>query len=163
MESLMQTLVFPLTNRSVRQVFDYDTGTASIRFMYDSGARVPVWCSDVDFFRMAFPNAVKSGIKARITGFGTGGEMAEVFFVPKFELSKGEGEIVIERLPVVVLFKPQIGCDFIISETMVSKMDTFTFRYNKKELHMVTYKNKYICTSKRNNNELIDVSVWTQD
>ena len=38
---------------------------------------------------------------------------------------------------MVVLFKPNIGCDFLLSETMVSKMDTFTYRRNKKELQVM--------------------------
>ena len=50
MGSSTQTLIFPLTNRSVRQVFDYETDTVAYRLMYDSGARIPVWCSDVEFF-----------------------------------------------------------------------------------------------------------------
>ena len=55
MGSSTQTLIFPLTNRSVRQVFDYETDTVAYRLMYDSGARIPVWCSDVEFFLKAFP------------------------------------------------------------------------------------------------------------
>ncbi|MCR4930276.1 MAG: hypothetical protein K5988_09805 [Lachnospiraceae bacterium] len=68
MESSTQTLIFPLTDRSVRQVFDYETDTVTFRLMYDSGARIPVWCSDDEFLLKAFPDAKKTDITARVTG-----------------------------------------------------------------------------------------------
>ena len=162
MESSTQTLIFPLTNRSVRQVFDYETDTATYRLMYDSGARIPVWCSDEEFFLKAFPDAKKADITAKVTGFGKEAESASVFIIPKFILNDGNTEIVINNLSVVVLLKPNIGCDFLLSETMVSKMDTFTYRRSKKELHVITDKSEYYCTARKNNGELIDISIWVQ-
>ena len=162
MESLMRTLKFPLTKRSIRQIFDYDTGTAAIRFMYDSGASIPVWCSDVDFLIKAFPDAVKTGLSARITGFGTGVETADVFMIPDFELSDGNEAIHIMNLSIVVIFKPQIGCDFIMSESMLSKVDTHTLRHSTKELQIDFYKNMFVCTSKKLGGELLDIAVWMQ-
>ena len=70
--------------------------------------------------------------------------------------------MVINNLSVVVLFKPNIGCDFLLSETMVSKMDTFTYRRGKKELHIVSDKSEYNCTARKNNGELIDIAIWVQ-
>ena len=53
MGSPTQTLVFPLTNRSVRQIFDHETDTASYRLMYASGARIPVWYPDAELLLKA--------------------------------------------------------------------------------------------------------------
>ena len=162
MGSSTQTLIFPLTNRSVRQVFDYETDTVAYRLMYDSGARIPVWCSDVEFFLKAFPEAKKAEITAKVTGFGKEAETASVYIIPKYTLNDGNTEIVINNLSVVVLFKPNIGCDFLLSETMVSKMDTFTYRRGKKELHIVSDKSEYNCTTRKNSGELIDIAIWVQ-
>ena len=162
MESSTQTLIFPLTNRSVRQVFDYETDTVTFRLMYDSGARIPVWCSDDEFLLKAFPDAKKTDITARVTGFAREAETASVFVIPQFSLNDGNSAITINNLSVVVLHKPNIGCDFLLSETMVSKMDTFTFRRSKKEFHIVSDKAEYFCTAKKNNGELIDIAIWTQ-
>ena len=140
MESLMQTLAFPLTSRSVRQVFDYDTSSAVIRFMYDSGARVPVWCSDESFLKVAYPDAYRTALKGRVSGFGKGVETSSIYCIPRFTLSEAAKNFVIKNLLIAVLYKPQIGCDFIISETMLSKTDTFTFRRRKKELHILAEK-----------------------
>ncbi len=162
MESSTQILRFPLTNRSVRQVFDYETDTVAYRLMYDSGARIHVWCSDVEFFLKAFPEAKKADITAKVAGFGKEAETASVYIIPKYTLKDGNTEIIINNLSVVVLFKPNIGCDFLLSETMVSKIDTFTYRRGKKELHIISDKSEYNCTARKNNGELIDIAIWIQ-
>ena len=160
---LTQTLVFPLTNRSARQVFDYETSTAQIRFMYDTGARVPVWCSDESFLTVAYPDAYRTAMVGRVSGFGKGTENSLVYCIPRFVLSDGIREFVIKDLLVAVLFKPQIGCDFLISETMFSKTDTFTFRRKKKELHILAENKEFHCTAKSADNELLDIAVWSQN
>lgn len=65
-----QTLVFPLTERSVKQVFDYGTDTASYRLMYASGARIPVWYPDAELLLKAAHQAKRAEITAKAAGFG---------------------------------------------------------------------------------------------
>ena len=75
------------------------------------------------FSRKLFHNRKKTSLIAHISGFGQGTEDALVYTIPEFVLSDGKRSFIIENLPVVILSKPQIGCDFIISETMVEKGD----------------------------------------
>ena len=64
---------------------------------------------------------------------------------------------------VALLDKSYIGCDFLISETMFSKVDTFTYRREKRELHIVGEGRLYHCTVRKHGNEVLDIAVWTQD
>ena len=70
MGSSTQTLIFPLTNRSVRQVFDHETDTVAYRLMYDSGARIPVWYPDAELLLKAAHQAKRAEITAKAAGFG---------------------------------------------------------------------------------------------
>ena len=42
--------------------------------MYDSGARVPVWCTGHNLLLKAYPDAIKTDLSGSISGFGTGSE-----------------------------------------------------------------------------------------
>ena len=70
MGSQDQILSFPLTNTQSRQVFRYLTSNGSILMMYDSGAKIPVWCSGADVFADMYPEAKKTKYHCEISGFG---------------------------------------------------------------------------------------------
>ncbi|MBR6230238.1 MAG: hypothetical protein IKQ97_10915 [Eubacterium sp.] len=163
MASSIRTLKYPLINRYSRQIFDVSINQISVRFMYDSGARIPVWCSGEKKFLSAFPKAICLPEKCRISGFGKGDELSDVFMIPRFELESDDGVFVIERLIVAMMTKPQIGSDFIISETMLSKVDSITYRRELKELHLIGEEKPFRCTAMKNGKEIIDISIWSQD
>ena len=162
MDLLIQTLVFPLINRYSRQFFDLKYNDVSVRFLYDSGAKMPVWCRGTKKFMAAFPEAEKFDMICKISGFGKGREKADVYMIPKFCLYAGNKAFVIERLVVALLDKPYIGCDFLISETMFSKVDSFTYRREKRELHIVGENRLYHCTARQQGDEVVDIAVWVQ-
>ena len=163
MESSIQTLALPLTNQRSRQIFRYDNGYEKIRMMYDSGARMPVWCTGHDFLCKAYPNAVKTNLSSNISGFGTGSEKGNVYVIPEFELSDGKASYIINNLSIISISKPNIGCDLLISETMFSKADTTTLRRERRELQIVYNNREFYCTAVRRDGSLIDVAVWTQE
>ena len=163
MELSIQTLVFPLTSRRSRQIFRYDNGIEIIRMMYDSGARVPVWCTGERLLCKAYPRAVKTSLTSNITGFGSGSEKGEVYLIPEFDISDDKSRLMIHNLSVVNISKPNIGCDFLISETMFSKADTITLRRNKRELQIIFDDREYYCTAIRRDGSLIDMTVWAQE
>ena len=163
MDLSIQTLVFPLINRYSRQFFELECNDIFVRFLYDSGAKMPVWCRGTGKFMIAFPEAEKLDMNCRISGFGKGREKAEAYMIPSFCLDDGSKKFVIERLVVALLDKPYIGCDFLISETMFSKVDTFTYRREKRELHIVGEDRPYYCTARQQGTEVIDITVWAQE
>ena len=71
----------------------------------------------------------------------------------------------IKNLLIANLFKPFIGCDLLLSETMFSKTDTLTTRRGKRELCIsYTKMNRpFICSAMSLNKEAIGISVWTED
>ena len=99
----------------------------------------------------------------QISGFGKGREKAEAYMIPEFCLNDGNKVFEIERLVVALLDKPYIGCDFLISETMFSKVDSFTYRREKRELHLIGEDRLYHCTARQQGEEVIDITVWTQE
>ena len=162
MDLSIQTLVFPLINRYSRQFFEIDYYGVTVRYLYDSGAKMPVWCTGRNKFLQAFPDAAKMNEHCSISGFGKGIEQADVYVIPDFVISDGNSQYEIERLVVAMLMKPHIGCDFLISETMFSKIDSFSYRRKKRQLHLVGENRPYQCTTRKNGDRILDISVWTQ-
>ena len=100
-----------------------------------------------------------------IIGFGKDTERSEVYIIPIFGLSIGDVSFYISNLLIAQLFKPFIGCDLLLSETMFAKADTLTIRRGKREL-VVTFDNigrPFICTPKTRNKEALSVAVWSQE
>ncbi len=124
---------------------------------------MPVWTSGEGKFIEAFPEALKLEGECKISGFGKGRESARVYVIPLFSIEDGNGRFEIERLVIALLQKPYIGCDFLISETMFSKIDSLSFRREKRELHLICENRKYQCTARKNGNEILDISVWVQE
>ena len=162
MASSTQILVLQLTNRRARQYFNYNNGNEKISFMYDSGARIPIWCSGEDLLKKAFPDAVQQNMKCMVSGFGEGAEEGAVYMIPEFRLESDSAVFIIRSLYIVALNKPSIGCDFILSETMFMKSDTYTYRRDKRELHIVFDQSEFHCTPIRQSGYIDEVTVWSQ-
>ena len=162
MESLTQTLVLPLTNQKSRLIFRYDNGNEKIWMMYDSGASIPVWCSGDDLLIKAYPDAIKMNLDCNISGFGTGTERGNVYVIPDFKISKGNAAYTIHNLFVISILKPNIGCDFLMSETMFTKTDMTILRRNAREMKILFDDRDYYCTAMRRNGILLDTVIWTQ-
>ena len=164
MGSQVLTLSFPLTNVMTRQIFEYNTGNSDITMMYDSGAQIPVWCTGSAVLLDAYPKALKTDLLCTISGFGREKDVGKIYVLPEFILSSGENTMVIDNLYIAELFKPFIGCDFLISETMFSKADTTTLRRGKRELLITFYDlSRHLqCTPKKQGKELTDIAIWSQ-
>ncbi len=166
MELQDQVLSFPLTNLLSRQVFRYSFGNSFILMMYDSGAQIPVWCRSVGKLLKIYPDAKKTEYHCEIAGFGKETEMSDVYVIPTFELSDGSVSFRIENLVVAVLYKPFIGCDFLLSETMFSKTDTLTTRREKRELKICfdDIGRPFRCTARMRTKDIVQgMAVWTQE
>ena len=151
MGSQDQVLRFPLANTFSRQVFRYNTGVLNVLMMYDSGAQIPVWCRSEKLLLKAYPKAEKT-------------ERSAVYVIPLFELSKDTVSFKIKNLLIASLFKPSIGCDLLLSETMFSKTDTLTTRRSKREL-TISFDNidrPFECTPISMDKEAAGITVWTQ-
>ena len=165
MELQDQVLRFPLTNVLSRQIFEYTINGWNVLMMYDTGAQMPVWCRSVELFCSVFPDARKTDFYCEISGFGRETERSSVYIIPLFELNGANTSFQIKNLLVANLYKPSIGCDFLLSETMFSKTDTLTIRRGRREL-CVSY-NKinrpFVCSAMSKNKEAIGISVWAED
>ena len=165
MESQDQVLRFPLTNVLSRQIFEYQINGWNVLMMYDSGAQIPVWCRSEELFCRVFPDARKTDFYCEISGFGRETERSSVYIIPLFELSGKNASFQIKNLLIANLFKPFIGCDLLLSETMFSKTDTLTTRRGKRELQVSFSKmnRPFICSAMSHNKEAIGISVWTEE
>ena len=47
--------------------------------LFDTGASIAVWCSDVEYFKKSFPKAKDADSKVWLSGFGGDGEIAAVY------------------------------------------------------------------------------------
>ena len=162
MESSTQTLVLPLTSRRARQLFKYDNGNEKLTFMYDSGARIPVWCSGEEMLLKAYPNAEKQQLTCIVSGFGKEPETGAVYKIPQFVLSDDSVVFIINNLYIATIEKPTVGCDLILSETMFMKTDMNIYRINKRELHIIYEEKEFQCTPIRRKDNLDEVTVWSQ-
>lgn len=105
----------------------------------------------------------KKDEKCDISGFGENPIGGSVYIIPEFALSDGEGvEYKIINLQVAVCNHPQIGCDFVLSDTMFSHTDMMFYRRKSKRVDIVFEKNEYQCTA-RYENDRFTVVTWAQD
>lgn|GEM_PF-3219660 len=166
MGSQDQVLSFPLTNTLSRQIFEYQQNDDGMLIMYDSGAQIPVWCSGASVLADFYPEAKKTDYHCEISGFGKETELSDVYVIPEFELSDGMVHFKISNLVIAELFKPFIGCDLLLSETMFSKTDTRTTRRAKRELSISFDKmdRPFICTASMRQKDMVrGITVWSQD
>ena len=157
-------LLFPLTNQQSRLLFEYDTGNAVITMMYDSGAQIPVWCTGEDVLSSAYPDAVRTDYYCLVSGFGKDAEKSPIFIIPRFQLSDSIHSYTIRNLYIAALMKPSIGCDLLISETMLSKTDTTIIRRGERSLRIdfSDLDRDYQCTALRREKDLRGIAVWTE-
>lgn len=82
--------------------------------------------------------------------------------IPVFQLVDGQSTYKIINLQVSVCAHPVIGCDFVFSDTMFSKADTFIQRRKEKAIDIIFDKSKYICTPKYAGSRFT-VTTWAQN
>ena len=145
----MRTLVLQLYNRKNRPVFSYTSNEEEVTALLDSGAEAPVWCAGDKDFCAAYPDAKKLDWETKIFGFGKEAEMASVYIIPDFVLRDEKEEYHIRNLQVAVCYHPLVGCDFVMSDTMFSKTDTYIHRIDKKQVEIFFEKDEYQCAVKR--------------
>lgn len=120
-----------------------------------------MWCAGKELFEAVYENAVKKEGTCKIYGFGKEYEEALVYMIPSFELPGEENVYKIKNLYVAVCDRPQLGYDFIISDTMFSKADTLIYRREDKRMEIVFDKDEYTCVPKRTNDSL-SITIFSQ-
>ncbi len=145
----MRTLVLQLYNRKNRPSFMYTSNGLDVTALMDSGAETPVWCTGERKVIKAYPEAVKLKWKAQIRGFGQKYEKASVYIIPRFSIKTPDEEYNIINLQIAVCNHSQIGYDFVMSDTMFSKTNTYINRLGKKYMEIYFEKDVYQCASKR--------------
>ncbi len=145
----MRTLVLKLFNCKNRPTFSYALNGLDIMALIDSGAETPVWCTGEKKFEIVYPDAKKQNWQTEIRGFGGNLEKASVYIIPEFCLSDGNNTYKILNLQVAVCNHHLIGYDFVMSDTMFYKADTFIHRINNKYIEIFYEKESYQCVAKR--------------
>ena len=131
--------------------------------LFDTGAETPVWCSAEEDFLESYPDAVKQGWESEVRGFGKDSEKGAVYIIPEFTLSDGKETYIIKNLQIVVCNHPLIGYDFVLSDTMFSKTDTFIHRIGNKYIEIGFEKDFYHCAVKRANGAFSIVTFSQED
>lgn len=158
-----QTLSFKLINSRTRPFISYYSENREVLALIDTGALTPIWCMGVKSFLKAYPNAIhKSGETCHISGFGQTPIIGKTYIIPRFVLQDTNASYVILNLQVAVCRHPQIGCDFVLSDTMFSKTDMCIIRRGKKRLVLHYDQNSYQCTPLYSGNHFT-VTTWGQD
>ena len=145
----MRVLVLQLFNRKNRPSFSYISNDTEVSALLDSGSEAPVWCTGENKFLAAYPQAKKLDWKTEIYGFGKEQETASVFIIPEFILEDGKEVYKIINLQIGVCYRPQIGYDFVMSDTMFSKTNTTIYRIGKKRVELSFEKNSYHCAVRK--------------
>ena len=162
MDQSVQSLVLELVSRKSRPVFRYSVGTEELTFMLDTGAETPVYCMTENDLLRAFPSAIKKEETYKLTGFGVGAVDAASFIIPEFKLEKDGSCYIIKNLQILQTYRPDIGCDFLLSDTVFSNVDTFIYRHGKKQMEIRYYKAEYQCTPIYGNDRF-KITVWSQN
>ena len=158
-----RTLSLRLLSTRDRPFFAYKSGEMEVLALMESGALTPVWCMGAGKFLAAYPDAIKKqGEKCRVAGFGENPLQGDVYVIPQFELQDNKSTYKIINLQVAVCDHPQIGCDFVLSDTMFSKTDTLIMRRGKRRIDIVFDKDEYHCTP-RYEDDRFTVTTWAQD
>ncbi|MBQ9438952.1 MAG: hypothetical protein IJU50_11560 [Lachnospiraceae bacterium] len=152
MECFMRTLALQLFNQKSRPSFQYTSNDIKVMCLIDSGAETPVWCSGEELFLSAYPKAIKQNYDSEIRGFGKGADKGKVYVIPDFFIADGKETYRIKNLQVAVCYHPLIGYDFVMSDTMFAKTDTFIHRMGGKYIEFFYEKEIYHCAVKRAGN-----------
>lgn len=174
-------LKFGIINGTNRPVIRYN----KLRFLFDTGAYVPVWCTGENAFCKSFPEATKQNFKCFLGGFGRTEQeilalkhtsnikrkelLSSVYSIPSFYLNNDTCAIRWVNLHVVVTMKESIGADLILPSTMFREMGLYWSQENKRKPYIEISSNittKYMLALKYFNEdfdqELLG-SVYAQD
>lgn len=110
------SLTFDLTSKRSSTYIKSGNNT-ELFCLVDTGAFIPVWCSDFTSLLDLFPSVKFSGYITEISGFGYGVEYAPIYIIPNFVLSDGLNEVTYLNLPVAVMVK-NYAYQMILSYTM---------------------------------------------
>ena len=108
---------FSLRADMVKPVFNCSKSMNNGRFrcMLDSGASIPVWCSGKEYLEETFPKAEsREKIKYILGGFGSGFEIADVYYIPAMALSNGVRSITFYKTYLPVVNKNRFGANLIL-------------------------------------------------
>lgn len=116
-------LCFSLDENSTKPVFISYENAINNEFtcMLDTGAAIPVWCSGVAQLLDAFPSAVyKPDLKTILSGFGTGFQVADVYYIPEIEFNNGDGSFMrFTEFYLPVVERKTFGADLIFPSAML--------------------------------------------
>ena len=130
--------------------------------MFDTGAETPVWCKEEEKLLRFYPDVIKKDEKCFLSGFGKGYVEANVFVIPDFSLQVEDNCYRVKNLQIIQSVRPDIGCDFILSDTVFSNVDTLIYRNRKRHLDICYYKDQYYCTPMYADAERFRITVWPQ-
>ncbi len=125
-------LRFPLhhdsdNSNSYSQKVIQNTSRSNYLVLFDTGASIPVWVSDIKLLFLEYPHAHDSNMKIPIGGFGKGHTLAEVYLIPDFVLSDGNESLHYIDLPVAIL-KKDYSFEMIASFTMFNHLN-YSYSY----------------------------------
>ena len=164
MGQLERILSLRLLNYRNRPFYAFNLNGEDITMLFDSGASTPVWCMGENKLKRSYPDVVEKNEVCYISGFGKEAVEGKVYVIPVFELRDDMGAYRIKNLQLAVCKNPEIGCDFIISDTMLSKADTLIQRRGEKMLKIYFDKDEYYCTPRYDNSgKKFSVTVWAQN
>lgn len=116
-------ICFPLHGKSDKPVFISTVCAINNKFtcMLDTGAAIPVWCSGVKQLNKTFPSAVyKPDLKTILSGFGTGFQVANVYYIPEIEFNNSYGNFMrFTEFYLPVVERRTFGADLIFPSAML--------------------------------------------
>lgn len=123
--------------------------------MLDSGASIPVWCSGAKLLRRTFPEAMhETDMKSLLSGFGSGLEIADVYYLPKMELYDGSCSIVFQKVYLPVVKRDNFGANLILPSSifknaniLISQMQPLQGKKLFFQCRHLVYKLKYTVCS----------------
>ncbi len=115
------------SSNSYSQKIIQNTARSSYLILFDTGAGIPVWVSDIKLLFLEYPDAKKSNMKIPIGGFGKGRTLADVYLIPDFVLSDGKESLHYINLPIAVL-KKDYSFEMIASFTMFNHLN-YSYSY----------------------------------
>lgn len=112
---------FPLAKSKLKPIFLSLTEKGNVQFvtMLDSGAMIPVWCSGARWLLKVFPEAVlKTDLKAILGGFGTGIEIADIYYIPEIKIYNGKQFLVFRQCYLPVVERKSFGANLILPSSI---------------------------------------------
>lgn len=127
---------FPLVEAAIKPIFlsFENENNSEFSCMLDTGASIPVWCAGDKLFKEILPRAkLQERTKYILGGFGSGFEVADVYYVPAMVLNNGDHSIVFNRAYLPVVNKNRFGANLILPSSffknaniVISQLQTLT-------------------------------------